>query len=333
MRKKSFLLLELFIWILLLGGLTLIVINTVKNHLDSFNTYQVEFKDVDSLIVGSPVRIMGIDVGHVTNVQPIGNRVYITFKITNKQVYIPADSNVSVQFTGLAGSKSLEIAPPKSKTEASVPLKTIEPVRINSLIGLQAEICQSALESSRSVLKMLKMGDVNSIRQNFKDFSKTSNDLTYTFKTKKTAISDTNKVIKTNLDYSQKSLSQLNTNIDIFSNIMKTNKLNKKSEVLKSANNIQYFANYIQVQADSRSKIMEETRRFQKNVDTMDKKLNKLNNKEQAAKKIQRTDNILNNLNNLSDFFINVFNPRNINKMQDQSLKLKNNTLKAKDNI
>lgn len=91
------------------------------------NDYQVFLQDVDGLIVGSPVRMMGIEVGHVKKIKPINDEVYVKFVLTNPEVFIPQGTEVTVEFTGLAGSKSLELYLPDKKPDNSVPVLSVNP--------------------------------------------------------------------------------------------------------------------------------------------------------------------------------------------------------------
>ena len=93
------------------------------------NDYHVFFQDVDGLIVGSPVRMMGVEVGHVTKIKPTKNEVYVKFILTAPDVYVPQGTFVTVEFSGMAGSKSLELYLPDKDTyiDDSVPLMTVNP--------------------------------------------------------------------------------------------------------------------------------------------------------------------------------------------------------------
>lgn len=93
------------------------------------NDYQIFLQDVDGLIVGSPVRMMGIEVGHVTKIKPTKDEVYVKFVLTNPDVYIPQGTAVTVEFTGMAGSKSLELYVPQNGVviDKSAPLITVQP--------------------------------------------------------------------------------------------------------------------------------------------------------------------------------------------------------------
>ena len=93
------------------------------------NDYQIFLQDVDGLIEGSPVRMMGIQVGHVVKIKPIKDEVYVKFILTNPDVYIPQGTSVTVEFSGMAGSKSLELYLPQ---EGKVINKEAPIITINS---------------------------------------------------------------------------------------------------------------------------------------------------------------------------------------------------------
>ena len=93
------------------------------------NDYQIFLPDIDGLIVGSPVKMMGVQVGYVVKLKPIKDDVYVKFVLTNPEVYIPQGSQITVEFSGMAGSKSLEIYLPKEGEyiDKHTPLVTVNP--------------------------------------------------------------------------------------------------------------------------------------------------------------------------------------------------------------
>lgn len=104
---------ELAVWSVILVLLTLIVTVCCIHHHNSFESHSIYMPDVDGLIVGSPVCIMGIPIGHVTKTIIINdNEVRVKFRITNRSVHIPQGTIATVEFTGLGGSKSLQLYPP-----------------------------------------------------------------------------------------------------------------------------------------------------------------------------------------------------------------------------
>jgi hypothetical protein len=131
---------ELLFWLiiilLIVSVSTITYINKEKN---SQNDYRVYLQDVDGLIVGSPVRMMGIEVGHVVKIKPMKNEVYVKFILTNPDVYIPQGTSVTVEFSGLAGSKSLELYLPEKQPEEldeQSLMTVLPPKRLHDALGL-----------------------------------------------------------------------------------------------------------------------------------------------------------------------------------------------------
>lgn len=136
-KFKLFQWLEALIWILVLS----IVICGVRYHAykekKSLKTYQIFLQDVDGLIVGSPVRMMGTPIGYIENIKIVGDNVYVKFILTQKGEVLPEGSIATVEFNGLGGSKSLEIYPPTSQSLATKKLIVVQnPKRLNSAISL-----------------------------------------------------------------------------------------------------------------------------------------------------------------------------------------------------
>lgn len=121
---------ELLVWLIVV--LTIVAFTSLgfshKERNDE-NDYQVFLPDIDGLIVGSPVRMMGIPVGHVVKLKPIKDEVYVKFVITDPELYIPHGTQVTVEFSGMAGSKSLELYLPDKNTyiDKTTPLLTVNP--------------------------------------------------------------------------------------------------------------------------------------------------------------------------------------------------------------
>lgn len=97
----------------------------VKNY-KAEKQYQIFISDVDGLIIGSPVKYMGVQVGYVSYIKLLTNEVYVKFLITNKDVSLPKGVVVNVEFNGMGGTKSLELYPPTPqdlKTEKIINIK------------------------------------------------------------------------------------------------------------------------------------------------------------------------------------------------------------------
>jgi len=121
---------ELLVWlIIVLFIVAFFSLNSIYKSKNDENDYQVFLPDVDGLIIGSPVKMMGVQVGHVIKIKPVKNEVYVNFVITNPDVHIPQGSEITVEFSGMAGSKSLELYPPKKGNyiDDNTPIVTVNP--------------------------------------------------------------------------------------------------------------------------------------------------------------------------------------------------------------
>ena len=111
MKRRQIWLFEILIWLLILTiGCFSFVYNTqIKNN--DQNTYYVFFDDVEGLVKGSPVRLMGINIGYIRAVKIFDNKVFVSFEITKKETRLPKCALATIEFYGLGGSTSLELNP------------------------------------------------------------------------------------------------------------------------------------------------------------------------------------------------------------------------------
>lgn len=128
---------ETLIWIIIIS----LVIFGIRYHnyqeKKGLKTYQIFLQDVDGLIVGSPVRMMGVAIGYIEQIKIIGDTVYVKFVLDDKNMSIPKGAIATVEFNGLGGSKSLEIYPPTEQSLATNKLiVTNRTMRLNDAIGL-----------------------------------------------------------------------------------------------------------------------------------------------------------------------------------------------------
>ena len=157
---------ELLIWLIVI--LVIVSISTViySKNIQTDNDYTIFMNDVDGLIVGSPVRMMGIEVGHITKIKPTNEEIYVKFIITDKTVLIPQGTVATVEFNGMAGSKSLELYFPDKNTyiDKNIPILTVNPPkRLHDAAGLLNDMFEklgSIIYTSSSFSKKLKYIDI-----------------------------------------------------------------------------------------------------------------------------------------------------------------------------
>ncbi len=113
-RLKNAVFVEIVIWLVIIALLAIISYGVFYYKFIKPNLYTIVFNDIDGIIEGSPVRFMGLVSGHVRKLTYHKDSIEVQIIVTKKNVKIPSGSVASVEFTGIAGSKSIEIMPPKS---------------------------------------------------------------------------------------------------------------------------------------------------------------------------------------------------------------------------
>lgn len=159
---------EVFIWFLILVLISGGIMFAKYTYKKTFNTYQIFLPDVDGLISGSPVRLMGIQIGYISQVDIVGEDVYVQFIITQKDVKIPAGVRATVEFTGLGGSKSLELYPPTSDINPSGKFIIPQPPkRIHDSFSLLNKMFENVVDITYTVSHfMQKVGVIKDEAQN-----------------------------------------------------------------------------------------------------------------------------------------------------------------------
>ena len=126
---------EFLIWFLILCVVIVGFRYSSYRHTKQLATYQIFLQDVDGLIVGSPVKYMGVQVGHKKKIKILTNDVYIKFVITEKGLRLPQGVIATVEFSGMGGSKSLEIYPPTPESKSSKKLVAVKDTnRLNTTV-------------------------------------------------------------------------------------------------------------------------------------------------------------------------------------------------------
>ena len=140
------------------------------NYKKTFNTYQIFLPDVDGLINGSPVKFMGIQIGYVNQIDIVGEDVYVKFVVTEAHVKIPAGSVATVEFSGMGGSKSLELYPPKPNQNPSGRLLISQsPKRIHDSLGLLNDMLDKVVEITYDVSHFMDKIGVIKYKEALKD--------------------------------------------------------------------------------------------------------------------------------------------------------------------
>ena len=163
MKKQVFWITEIILWGVIIFALIAFALFRISKHESSLLQLQIPFDDTDGLIVGSPVKFMGVRVGYVSKLKITKDATVVNIVISKKGVKIPKGSIASVEFSGLAASKSLELHPPKEKINHDV--LTQETIRIQNVLENQQDIAKNIIEMSNNFNEVIKQNNINQMKQ------------------------------------------------------------------------------------------------------------------------------------------------------------------------
>lgn len=127
-----------------------------KDPRETFNTFHLRFTQVSTLVLDDPVKINGVKLGKVENIELAGHRVVVTIRLRT-DVKIPKDSEIRVQNIGIMGERQIGIIL-GDVTQYFTPGDTIDgqfDAGIAEALGLVGEVCDSSkvlLESVKNAL-------------------------------------------------------------------------------------------------------------------------------------------------------------------------------------
>ena len=308
------LLLEITIGILLFSLLLFVGIDKFREHIYAHPTYTVTFKDVDGLSVGSPVRLMGKQVGNIVKLELYESEIYVTFRIAKKNTIIPDGSIASIQFTGLAGSRSLEIMPQKRKflTNNKI-IYSQEPIRISSLMQVQTTIFENLLEFCRGMLTFLSKNSIDSTKKNLQTTSEYMKESNQSMDGALKNIKESGSDISKNTKEIKQFMNEQNKNLD--SAYKSFNKLSKDQKLKNNMDTIQTTVENLSATTDTASKKVSEVtgnlNNFNSNVKNFNQKVSKVKNRE--LEYVTEINNSIQKTTDNMQGFIDGLN-KNINK-------------------
>ncbi|TNC28667.1 MCE family protein [Amycolatopsis alkalitolerans] len=113
-----------------------------KKHLTAY------FPSAIGLYVGNSVRVLGVEMGTVTGVQPMGNQVRVDMEY-DRTVRIPADAQAAIVAPSLVSDRYVQLAPAYTggkviADDAAIPLnRTAVPIEVDDLYASLDKISQS----------------------------------------------------------------------------------------------------------------------------------------------------------------------------------------------
>lgn len=128
--------------LLVAGGLWYFLKDANRKHVTAF------FPSAVGLYVGNSVRVLGVDMGTVTAVTPMGNQVKVDMEY-DRSIAIPADAQAAIVAPSLVSDRYVQLAPAYTGGKiisdgAQIPLgRTAVPIEVDQLYSSLDKITQS----------------------------------------------------------------------------------------------------------------------------------------------------------------------------------------------
>jgi len=170
---------------LFFAGLVIFLIGDERRLFEKAVEYQATFHEVQGLKAGAPIRMGGVDIGHVSSVgygkKPGDTTIYVTLSVVHSEAdRIKTDSIVKVAAKGLLGDKMIEIT--RGEREAAPrdkPLLSEEPEDMFGSLGAIAEEAKGTLKGVRGVTDNLNNEALqNDLRRSVASIDKLLNQIT-----------------------------------------------------------------------------------------------------------------------------------------------------------
>ncbi len=142
---------------LFFSGLVIFLIGDERRLFETAVEYQTTFSEVQGLKAGAPIRMGGVDIGHVSSVgygkKPGDTTIYVTLSVVRSEAgRIKKDSIVKVAAKGLLGDKMIEITRGEGETaRVDQPLTSVEPEDMFGSLGSIAGEAKGTLQGVRAV--------------------------------------------------------------------------------------------------------------------------------------------------------------------------------------
>jgi phospholipid/cholesterol/gamma-HCH transport system substrate-binding protein len=165
--------LGIFFALALIAGVLILELIGVRDFFKSGYPVRAMFDNIQELKVGDPVRMAGVEIGHVSKINLATNKVEVTMKL-DKNAEVRTDSKASIRFVGLMGQNFVSVdfgtanAP---RATANTLLETSEQADLNSLMVK----LQNVAEGVEGLTKNFSGESFSNLLGPFTDFLKENN--------------------------------------------------------------------------------------------------------------------------------------------------------------
>lgn len=153
MKKFALYTAEIIIWLVAIYFIAQVTISTFYPQLTEYREYTVKLNDIDGLIVGSPVRLMGMQIGTVSKITYNEDKILLTMRIRKKGVNLPPSTTFTIEGASLGGNRSIELIPHEDQSEEHISIK--EHKRMISMIKDANEAINDMISGFVSMLEIV----------------------------------------------------------------------------------------------------------------------------------------------------------------------------------
>lgn len=153
MKKFALYTAEIIIWLVAIYFIAQVTISTFYPQLIEYREYTVKLNDIDGLIVGSPVRLMGMQIGTVSKITYNEDKILLTMRIRKKGVNLPPSTTFTIEGASLGGNRSIELIPHEDQSEEHISIK--EHKRMISMIKDANEAIDDMISGFVSMLEIV----------------------------------------------------------------------------------------------------------------------------------------------------------------------------------
>lgn len=130
-------------------------------------TITVQLADSAGLFEGNEVGVLGVRVGKVTEIEPVGDRVDVTLVINDGDVRIPADVNAAVVSRSVATDRYVELTPayrggPQIEDGATIPTeRTVTPVDFDKVLASVDKLGRGLVDNPKATNSLRDLVDIS----------------------------------------------------------------------------------------------------------------------------------------------------------------------------
>ncbi|HTG45776.1 MAG TPA: MlaD family protein [Verrucomicrobiae bacterium] len=165
--------LGIFFALALIAAVVILELAGTRDLLHKGTQLRARFDNIQELKEGDPVRMAGVEVGHIQRIQLATNRVEVVLSV-NKGAAVKTDTKASIKFVGLMGQNYVSLSfgsPDAPRAEPNALLDTEEQADLNSLMVK----LQSVASGVEGLTKNFSGENFSNLLGPFTDFLKENN--------------------------------------------------------------------------------------------------------------------------------------------------------------